>query len=101
VWGYPSVLKNALDYLYHEWHDKPASFITYGTRGGNKAADQVTTVLHGQHMRVLTDHVEALTTDDDVDADRQLIDVNTTLQPTRPRLAAVDARMSAALNDTQ
>jgi NAD(P)H-dependent FMN reductase len=94
------VLKNALDCLYHEWHDKPASFITYGTRGGNKAADQVTTVLHGLHMRVLTDHVEALITDD-VDADRQLIDANTTLQPTRPRLAAVAARMSEALNDTQ
>jgi NAD(P)H-dependent FMN reductase len=98
-WGYPGVLKNALDYVYHEWRDKPASFITYGIRGGNKAADQVTAVLHGLHMRVLTDHVEALITDDD--ADRQLIDVNTTLQPTRPRLAAVDARMSEALNDTQ
>jgi hypothetical protein len=48
-----------------------ASFITYGTRGGNEAADQVTTVLHGLHMRVLTDHVEALITDDDVDADRR------------------------------
>jgi NAD(P)H-dependent FMN reductase len=80
---------------------KPAGFITYGTRGGNKAADQVTAVLHGLHMRVLTDRVEALITDDDVDADRQLIDVNATLQSTRPRLAAGDARMSEALNDPQ
>jgi NAD(P)H-dependent FMN reductase len=38
-WGYPAVLKNALDYLYREWRDKPASFITYGTRGGIKAAN--------------------------------------------------------------
>ncbi len=41
-WGYPAVLKNALDYLYREWRDKPASFITYGTRGGTKAAEQFT-----------------------------------------------------------
>ena len=32
-WGYPAPLKNALDYLYHEWHDKPATTVTYGTRG--------------------------------------------------------------------
>lgn len=23
--------KNALDYLYYEWHDKPATTVTYGT----------------------------------------------------------------------
>jgi NAD(P)H-dependent FMN reductase len=32
-WGYPAPLKNALDYLYYEWHDKPAVSVTYGTRG--------------------------------------------------------------------
>jgi NADPH-dependent FMN reductase len=24
-WGYPTALKNALDYLYNEWRDKPAT----------------------------------------------------------------------------
>lgn len=23
-WGYPAVIKNAIDYLFNEWHDKPA-----------------------------------------------------------------------------
>lgn len=36
--GYSPALKNALDYLYAEWNNKPASFITYGgvagARGG-------------------------------------------------------------------
>lgn len=40
-WGYPAALKNALDYLYHEWLGKPAVIITYGTRGGGKAAAQL------------------------------------------------------------
>jgi NAD(P)H-dependent FMN reductase len=96
-WGYPAVLKNALDYLYQEWHDRPASFITYGTRGGSKAAEQFTTVLHGLHMRVLDDHVEAVITDEDVDADWQLKDVAATLEPIAGRLAAIDAQMAVAL----
>jgi NAD(P)H-dependent FMN reductase len=100
-WGYPAVLKNALDYLYREWHDKPASFITYGTRGGSKAAEQFSSVLHGLHMRVLDDHVEAVITDDDVDADWQLKDVHATLRSTAARLAVIDSQLTEALEDTQ
>ena len=40
-WGYPAALKNALDYLYHEWKGKPAVIISYGTRGGGRAAAQL------------------------------------------------------------
>jgi NAD(P)H-dependent FMN reductase len=99
-WGYPAVLKNALDYLYQEWHDKPASFITYGTRGGSKAAEQFTEVLQGLHMRIL-DHVEAVITDDDLDEDWQLKDIRATLRPVIPALAAIDFQMTDALDDTQ
>jgi NAD(P)H-dependent FMN reductase len=99
-WGYPAVLKNALDYLYWEWRDKPASFITYGTRGGSKAAEQFTSVLQGLHVRVL-DHVEAVITDDDLDEDWQLRDIGATLHPVLPALAAIDFQMTEALDDTQ
>ena len=100
-WGYPGVLKNALDYLYDEWHGKPASFLTYGTRGGSKAATQFAEVLNGLHMRILDGHVEAIITDDDVDGDWQLIDPGATLAPTRPQLAKIDAEMTEALTDAQ
>ena len=46
-WGYPAVLKNALDFLYAEWRDKPASFLTFGTRGGSLAAEQFHVVMVG------------------------------------------------------
>lgn len=36
--GIPAVLKNALDYLYVEWKDKPAAYIAYGFSGGSRAA---------------------------------------------------------------
>lgn len=39
--GYSSVLKNALDYLYHEWGDKPVSFVGYGGMGGVRAIQQL------------------------------------------------------------
>jgi NAD(P)H-dependent FMN reductase len=36
--SYPGVLKNALDYLHHEWQHKPAGFVSYGgVSGGTRA----------------------------------------------------------------
>lgn len=40
-WGYTASLKNALDYLFHEWNSKPAGIVSYGSRGGGKAAVQL------------------------------------------------------------
>jgi NAD(P)H-dependent FMN reductase len=28
--GFPAPLKNALDFLYHEWNNKPVAFVSYG-----------------------------------------------------------------------
>ena len=76
-WGYPAVLKNALDFLYHEWADKPAALVSYGSRGGGLAAAQLKQVLQGLHMRSIETNIElktdeAMLTDDgnfhDIDA---------------------------------
>lgn len=52
-WGYPAALKNALDFLYREWNNKPAAIISYGGRGGGKAAAQLQEVSPGFWMLVL------------------------------------------------
>lgn len=96
-WGYPAVLKNALDYLYHEWHGKPATFATYGTRGGGKAAAQFSGVMAGLHMRELPEHLELVITDADVDDDWQLIDPAKTLDPYTEQLRSLDASLTAEL----
>ncbi|MGA2477258.1 MAG: NAD(P)H-dependent oxidoreductase [Spirochaetia bacterium] len=31
-WGYPAVLKNALDYLYDEWARKPVNIVLWQSR---------------------------------------------------------------------
>jgi NAD(P)H-dependent FMN reductase len=51
-WGIPAGLKNALDYLFHEWVRKPAMVVSYGGHGGGKAAAALKTVLHGLRMKV-------------------------------------------------
>jgi NAD(P)H-dependent FMN reductase len=47
--SFNAVLKNALDYLHHEWHHKAAGFVSYGgVSGGTRAAQslrQVTSTL--------------------------------------------------------
>ncbi len=40
--GYTAVLKNALDYLYSEWNNKPVGFVSYGgSSGGIRAVEQL------------------------------------------------------------
>ncbi|MBT2522951.1 NAD(P)H-dependent oxidoreductase [Arthrobacter sp. ISL-28] len=35
----PGVLKNALDFLYAEWNNKAAGFVSYGSAGGVRAVE--------------------------------------------------------------
>ncbi len=40
--GYPAVLKNALDYAYFEWNNKPVAFVAYGgVVGGSRSVEQL------------------------------------------------------------
>lgn len=49
--GYPAVLKNALDLLYKEWNGKPVAFVSYGSSaGGSRAVEQLKQVALGLKM---------------------------------------------------
>jgi NAD(P)H-dependent FMN reductase len=41
----PAALKNAIDYLYAEWNDKPAGFVSYGVDGGIRAVEHLRSIL--------------------------------------------------------
>jgi len=43
--SFPAVLKNALDYVYAEWNDKVAGFVSYGSSGGVRAVEQLRLVM--------------------------------------------------------
>lgn len=51
-WGYPAVLKNAIDHLYREWRNKPVALVTYGGHGGTRCARQLRRVASCLRMRV-------------------------------------------------
>lgn len=50
-WSIPAALKNALDFLFHEWAAKPAIIVTYGSKGGGKAAVHLREILLGLRMK--------------------------------------------------
>jgi NAD(P)H-dependent FMN reductase len=39
--GTSGVLKNALDWVYQEWNNKPVAFVSYGSVGGARAIEQL------------------------------------------------------------
>ena len=50
----PGALKNALDFLYAEWNNKAAAFVSYGSAGGARAVEHLRLVaseLQMAHVR--------------------------------------------------
>lgn len=43
--GTSGALKNALDFVYAEWNNKAAGFVSYGSAGGTRAVEQLRLVL--------------------------------------------------------
>jgi NAD(P)H-dependent FMN reductase len=56
--GYSAPVKNAIDYLHHEWHYKPVGFVSYGgVASGTRAMQQLKQVVTALRMLPLTDAV--------------------------------------------
>jgi|SRR3954452_13601030 len=57
-YSFNAALKNALDYLHHEWHDKAVGFVSYGgVSGGLRAASALRQVVTALKMVPVTDAV--------------------------------------------
>jgi NAD(P)H-dependent FMN reductase len=78
-WGYPAVLKNALDYLYAEWGNKPVSIACYGNHGGFQGALAMRLVTQGLHMKTMTANIPINLEDSMFDASGQFNDIQTAL----------------------
>jgi NAD(P)H-dependent FMN reductase len=54
--GTSGALKNAIDFLYHEWVNKAAGFVSYGGAGGARAVEvQIATVRNQVLLSLFTD----------------------------------------------
>lgn len=57
-YGLPAPLKNALDFLYHEWNYKPVGFVSYGgISGGIRSVQMLKEVVTAQRMMPLPEAV--------------------------------------------
>ena len=93
-WGYPASLKNALDQLYHEWSGKPAVIVSYGHRGGVKAADQLRQVLLGLHMTPAQTMPALFLTDETIGSDGRIVDIKSAFASAVPTLRQAIAEMT-------
>lgn len=57
-YGYPAALKNAIDYLHHEWRRKPLGFVSYGgVAAGTRAVQQLKQVAQAVQLFAISNAV--------------------------------------------
>lgn len=57
-YGLPATLKNALDFLFHEWAHKPVGFVSYGgVSGGIRSVQMLKQVVTALKMMPLTESI--------------------------------------------
>jgi NAD(P)H-dependent FMN reductase len=79
-WGYPAVLKNALDYLYVEWGGKPVSIMPFGHHGGFQAMLAMNLVTKGLHMIDMATNIQIDIMEKMFDEQGQFKDIDVTLE---------------------
>lgn len=80
------VLKNAIDYLFNEWADKAAAFVSYGSHGGVRAVE---------HLRLIAAQVRLATVRDQVALSLFTDFENyTTFRPAEGQIAVLDAMLA-------
>lgn len=101
--GYPAALKNAIDYLKHEWVGKPAGIVSYGWAGGAASAAQLAAVLTYIGLALDEQGVQMGFAQGDFDESMRLADpaafVARSVDPLRALVERVVAASSAALVD--
>src|SRR5438552_5629474 len=55
--GISGALKNAIDFLFKEWNNKAAGFVSYGGAGGARAVEQLRLVLAEVHIATVRNQV--------------------------------------------
>lgn len=94
--GYAAATKNALDYLYAEWNNKPIAFVGYGAIGGLRAVEQLRQVIVQLQMIGLTKSIHIINPQKNIkdsiflgtdDLNKRLIEINEDLKTWTSRLS--------------
>lgn len=96
-YGYPASLKNAIDYLKHEWSDKPLGFVSYGgVSAGTRAVAQLREVVAGVKLHPLTEAVNIPFVRQKIGADGELVP-NEVMEQAATEMLDELVRLEAAL----
>lgn len=88
-WGYPAVMKNALDYLYSEWQHKPVSIMVYGGHGGFQGLIAMKLVTQGLNMYNMSVNPPLNISKEMFDAADQFIDIEASFERIAPQVRLV------------
>lgn len=61
--GVSGALKNAIDFIYKEWNNKSAGFVSYGSVGGARAVEHLRAIMG--ELKIADVHAQVLLTLDD------------------------------------
>ena len=88
-WGYPAVMKNALDFLYEEWQHKPVSIMVYGGHGGFQGLLAMKLVTQGLNMYNMSVNPPLNIAKEMFDSNNQFIDINESFKMIAPQVQMV------------
>lgn len=54
----PGALKNAIDFLYHEWTNKSVGYVSYGSYGGTRAVEHLRGIAGELQMADVREHLK-------------------------------------------
>ena len=97
-WGYPAILKNALDSLYSEWQGKPISTVVFGSHGGFQADIALSLILQGLHMNKLPINL-SISINDDMFSNHSFINIDDALAKYRPDVQQLGVCFENVLNN--
>ncbi|MDG4974691.1 NAD(P)H-dependent oxidoreductase [Lactococcus lactis] len=97
-WGYPAVLKNALDYLYDEWKNKPVSLMVYGGHGGFQGLISMKLVTQGLGMYNMSVNPPLSISKDMFNESNQFIDIDSSFEPIKTQVKMVSQEFITLLN---
>jgi len=102
--GYPASLKNAIDFLFHEWKAKPSLIVSYGGHGGGLSGAQLRGVLEFIGLDLVDDNVEITLPHDAYGPDWRLVAPEALVATNAAQVAvgvqALSRRMHAAAADS-
>jgi len=97
----PAVLKNAIDFLYQEWKNKPTVIVSYANRGGSSAAAGLRAITTRIGMRV-AETMPGLVSNNDVrdPQTNRIADPDVAFAPAKESIEQATKELTELLNST-